>query len=202
MHEVVAHRDAADVLRLFAPHVRGGLFVPFIFASLPVLAYLRFDADPKIAGWLFASWGAGTLVGAAVAYRVVPRFPPLRLAGIACVVMVLPFWLLVFALPALAVGAVLFVSGLFIPLINAPFFGVLTRRTPTALRAKVMTAMLTAEAVTGPVGFALAGPALSELGLRTVYLLTAIGLTAAALIFLSATSRGEAAPQLLREETA
>jgi hypothetical protein len=43
--------------------------------------------------------------------------------------MVSPLWLLVFDLPAWGVGAVLFTSALFVPLINAPFLAVLTRRT-------------------------------------------------------------------------
>ena len=179
-----------------------GLLAPFLFASLPVLAFVRYDADPKIAGWLFAAWGAGTFVGSAIAYRIVARFQPLRLAGTACVAMVLPLWLLVLELPAAGVGAVLFASGLFIPLINAPFMGVLTRRTPVSLRPKVMTAVITAEAIANPVGFAIAGPALSGLGLGTVYLFTAAGLTVAALIFLSATARAEAAAPELREKTA
>jgi MFS family permease len=170
-----------------------GLLMPFIFASLPVLAFVRYDEDPKIAGWLLASWGAGALVGAAVAYRAVARIEPLRLAGVACVLMVSPLWLLVLDLPAWGVGAVLFTSALFIPLINAPFLGVLTRRTPLGLRPKVMTALVSAESVTGPVGYAVAGPALTALGLQTVYLATAIGMTLVALMFLAATARAEPA---------
>jgi hypothetical protein len=170
-----------------------GLLIPFVFASLPVLAFVRYDKDPKIAGWLLASWGAGALAGSAIAYRAVARLEPLRLAGVACVAMVSPLWLLVLDLPALGVGAVLFTSALFIPLINAPFLAVLTRRTPVSLRPKVMTALVSAESVTGPIGYALAGPALSTLGLRTVYLLTAIGMTAIAFLFLLATVRGEPA---------
>ena len=177
-----------------------GLLMPFIFASLPVLAFVRYDEDPKIAGWLLASWGAGALAGAAIAYRTVARFEPLRLAGGACVAMVLPLWLLVFDLPAWGVGAVLFASALFIPLINAPFIAVLTRRTPMSLRPKVMTAVVSAESVTRPVGYALAGPALSLIGLGAVYLLTAIGMTAVALMFLGATARAE--PAELRAEAA
>jgi MFS family permease len=173
-----------------------GLLMPFVFASLPVLAFVRYGEDPKIAGWLLASWGAGALAGAAIAYRAVARFEPLRLAGFACVAMVLPLWLLVMNLPAAGVGAVLFTSALFIPLINAPFIAVLTRRTPVSLRPKVMTALISAESVTGPIGYALAGPALSGLGLRTVYLLTAIGMTAVALMFLAATARGQPAERL------
>jgi MFS family permease len=187
-------RSASVAVLLF------GLLLPFIFASLPVLAFVRYDEDPKIAGWLLASWGAGALAGAAIAYRTVARFEPLRLAGGACVAMVLPLWLLVFDLPAWGVGAVLFASALFIPLINAPFIAVLTRRTPKSLRPKVMTAVVSAESVTGPVGYALAGPALSGLGLGAVYLLTATGMTAVALMFLAATARAE--PAELRAEAA
>ncbi|HKF15554.1 MAG TPA: MFS transporter [Gaiellaceae bacterium] len=177
-----------------------GLLLPFVFASLPVLAFVRYDEDPKIAGWLLASWGAGALAGAGIAYRAVARFEPLRLAGIACVVMVAPLWLLVLDLPAWGVGVVLFTSALFIPLINAPFLAVLTRRTPVSLRPKVMTALVSAESVTGPIGYALAGPALAGLGLQTVYFVAAVGMTLVALMFLAATARAE--PAGLRAEAA
>ena len=37
------------------------------FVSLPVLVVDRFDADPRIAGWLLASFGVGAVVGNAIA---------------------------------------------------------------------------------------------------------------------------------------
>jgi hypothetical protein len=56
-----------------------------------------------------------------------------------------------------AAAAVIAVFGFFTPLINAPVIGVLTVRTPPALRPKVMTAVMTVATVAGPLGFLAAG---------------------------------------------
>ena len=59
---------------------------------------------------------------------------------------------------------VLVVSALFGPLINAPLIGVITMRTPEALRPKVMTAVITAAMLASPIGLLIAGPLLEWLG--------------------------------------
>lgn len=51
----------------------------------------------------------------------------------------------------------------------------ITMRTPEALRAKVMTAVLTTAMLAGPVGLLLAGPVLEAWGPRPVFLLVAAG---------------------------
>jgi predicted MFS family arabinose efflux permease len=123
-----------------------------LFASLPALAFIRFHRDAQVAGWLFAAFGVGALAGSAVAMKALERFTALRLAAGAVVLAVLPLWILVATLPWEAVGAVLLACGLFVPLVNAPAMGLLTTRPPEALRAKVMTATITASALGGPAG--------------------------------------------------
>ena len=88
------------------------------------------------------------------------------------------------------VVAVLFwVSSLFGPLVNAPLIGVITMRTPEALRAKVMTAVLTFALLAGPLGLFLGGPLLQAIGPYKVFLLIAAGQLLAAVPFAVAALR-------------
>ena len=143
--------------------------------SLPVLAFEEFGGSSRVAGVFFAAFGAGAVVGSVIAVKLVPRFDPIRLAACALVGLVLPIPLLALDLPAWGVVAVLFVSSLFGPLVNAPLIGVITMRTPEALRAKVMTAVLTFALLAGPIGLFLGGPLLQSLGPHKVFLLIAAG---------------------------
>lgn len=166
-----------------------GLVFPILMASLPVLAFTRYGGDARIAGFLVGAWGGGTLAGSVLAFKAVERFELLPLAAAAEVCAMVPLWLLVLSLPAVGVAAILFLSGLFLPLVNAPMTSMLTTRTPSALRPKVMTAMVTADSLAGPLGYAAAGPALQLLGIRSTFAIVAGGASFAALAFL-ATARG------------
>ena len=50
-----------------------------------------------------------------IAFRVVARFEPLKLASVFIVLQVIPLWLLGFEPPAVAIMAVLFVAAIGIP---------------------------------------------------------------------------------------
>ena len=91
--------------------------------------------------------------------------------------------MLPFDLPAAGVMAALFLSSIFGPLVNAPLIGVITTRTPEALRAKVMTAVLTFALLAGPLGLLVVGPLLEGIGVHKVFLVIAAGQTLAALPF-------------------
>jgi len=165
-----------------------------VFTSLPALTYIRFGHDARIVGWLFAAFGVGALAGSALAMKALERFSPLRLAGGAVVLAVLPFWVLALTLPWEAVGVVLFASGVFVPLVNAPAMGLLTTRPPEALRAKVMTAVMTATALGGPAGRLVVGPMFLHWGIPATYATIAGAITLAALLFLGVAMRGENEP--------
>jgi DHA3 family tetracycline resistance protein-like MFS transporter len=165
-----------------------------VFTSLPALAYIRFGQDARIVGWMFAGFGVGALVGSILAMKALERFTPLRLAGGAVVLAVLPFWILVLTLPWEAVGVVLFASGVFVPLVNAPAMGLLTTRPPEALRAKVMTAVMTATALGGPAGRLVVGPMFLHWGIPATYAVIAAGITLGALLFLGVALRGDEEP--------
>jgi hypothetical protein len=159
------------------------MFGAALGAALPVLAFEDFGESSRVAGALFASLGAGALLGTVVAMRLLPRVRPLRLATAGIVALPLPIWLLAADLPLPATMAVLSVSAFFGPLVNAPLLGLMTTRTPAALRPKVMTSVMTMAMLAGPLGIAAAGPLLEVLGTRPVFGLIAAGMTLFALYF-------------------
>jgi MFS family permease len=175
-------RDAL-LWRIGATIVCINFFGTAIAISLPVLAYVEYGQSPRLAGLFFACFGAGALVGTALAMRILPRFQPLRLAAAGLLALVLPIWLLGLELPAWGVMLVLFVSAVPQPLVNAPIITLITARAPEALRPKVMTALMTIAMLAGPLGILGAGPLLQEVGPRTVFLVIAAGLTAFAGFF-------------------
>jgi MFS family permease len=164
-------------------------FGQMLVAGLPVLAYDQFDANAKVAGAFFAALGAGAVIGSLAAIRIVPRHDPVRLGAISLVALTLPIWLLGLDLPAIGVMAVLFTSSFFGPLVNAPLIGVITTRTPEALRPKVTTAVVTAALLAGPLALLVAGPLLESWGAQNVFFVVAAGELLATLPFASVALR-------------
>jgi MFS family permease len=180
--------------RLLGPMLASAAFINFIaqglFAMLPVLVLRRFDANPRILGFLFASFGAGALLGSLAAAQIVRKVQLTKLAGLAILGMAVPLWLLAITLPWPAVLVVLAGFGFCAPLVNAPVLSILTARTPAPLRPKVMTSVMTISSVIGPLGFLVVGQALQHVGMRLVFLAIAAGFTAGALAFSAAVRRG------------
>jgi MFS family permease len=160
--------------------------------GLQALAYFRYDADGHVLGFLFGAFGVGALCGAVIAQQVVRNADLLKLAALAVVVMPLPLFLLAVPLPwplsVVVVGAFAF----FTPLVNAPLMGVLTVRTPEAIRAKVLTSFLTVATLAGPLGFVGAGVALRYVSLSVFFLVVAVLLTVGALVFATVLLRNSA----------
>ena len=144
-------------------------FVQGLIIGLQALAYFRYDADARVLGYLFAAFGGGALCGALAAQRLVRDVDLLKLASVAIVAMPLPLFLLGFSLPWTAALVVVAAVGFFTPLVNAPLMGVLTVRTPEALRPKVLTAVLAVSSLAGPLGFVAAGLSLRFVPLSTFF---------------------------------
>jgi MFS family permease len=151
-------------------------------AGLTVLAFEEYGSS-RVAGAFFGAFGAGALLGSIVAMRIVERFDPLRLGSAAFVALTLPIFVLAVDVPVPVVMLALAVSSFFSPLVNAPLIGVITMRTPVALRAKVMTAVITTAMLAGPLGMVIAGPLLESWGPRQVFLLVASGQVLATIPF-------------------
>ena len=144
-------------------------FVQGLIVGLQALAFFRYDADARVLGYLFAAFGAGALCGALAAQRLVRDVDLLKLAAVAIVAMPLPLFVLGFSVPWTAAIVVVAAVGFCTPLVNAPLMGVLTVRTPEALRPKVLTAVLAVASLAGPLGFVVAGESLRFVPLSTFF---------------------------------
>ena len=78
---------------------------------------------------------------------------------------------------------------LFTPLVNGPLIAVLTSRTPTDLRAKVMTAVISANTLAAPLGFVVAGQVLENWGVVPLFTAVVVGITWMAIVFAAITWR-------------
>jgi len=177
---------------------------PAMAAGLSALAFDDFGRSSQIAGLLFASIGAGALVGVVAVVKLLPLFRPLRLASAAFVVGALSLWVLALDVSVAVLAVMLAVFGAATMLVNAPTIGVLTIRTPEALRAKVMAAVITVATIAAPTGAVIAGPLIESHGARTLLALVAGAMTLSAFAFTAVVLRrdsdaaaplaGEAAP--------
>ena len=77
-------RDAL-VLRASISSLMFGFLFPMLTVSFPVLAYTQYDHNPRVAGLLLSAIGGGQVVGSIVAYRLVTRVRPMRMAAVAVI---------------------------------------------------------------------------------------------------------------------
>jgi MFS family permease len=126
-----------------------------LVATLPVAALHRYGGSVRVAGWLLAAYGAGSVAGGLVSSRT--RSTGDRTATLAMVALALTTWPLVFGLPAWAVGVSVGANGVCSGLFYPRFFSSLTVRTPAAVRARVTASVNTLISATGPLGFVGAG---------------------------------------------
>lgn len=168
-----------------------------LIVGVQSLVYFHYSANAHVLGFLFGSFGVGALAGALVAQQVAQKADLLKLAAFAMLAMPLPLWLLGIAMPWGAALVVVGAFAFFSPLVNAPIIGVLTVRTPAALRPKVMSAVMTVALLAGPLGFLLAGQAVSRLSIYTLFLIIAAALTVGSVAFALVLLRNRAAPDLV-----
>jgi hypothetical protein len=131
--------------------------------------------------------------------KLLDRIPPLRLASIGVVCATLPLWVVALDVSWPVACAAVVACGVCVPSVNAPFMGILTTRPPVALRAKVLTAVLTASGLGSPLGRLAVGPVYRSAGNSGVWVLIAGGLSIGSVLFIAAAIRGSAgeAPRLV-----
>jgi MFS family permease len=176
-----------------------GFLFPVLVASFPVIAYSQYDQNPRVAGWLLMAFGGGQVAGSIATYAVLAKVRPVPLAVVAVIGLSAPLWLLV---PHTSLAVMMFalaLSGFCNPLINAPYIAMLSTRVPRALQAKVMQAIITANQVAGPLGYAVAGVLFVSIGLHTTYAIVALLASVAAANFVQALL---ASPPALAQEAA
>ena len=136
---------------------------------MPVLVVTRFDADPRVAGWLLASFGVGAVAGNAVAYKfLLERVGGLKLVGTCILGQALPLWLLTIEPSAWLAAAALGLSGLANGLVNPSIHSLLTLRVPPQLRPSVMTVNVMIFGLAQPLGVFGVGPVLDAFGPQPV----------------------------------
>ena len=163
------------------------------FAAVPVLVVADYGADPKIAGWIFASFGVGAVAGNVLSLRLQERADGLLLVGTLVYGQALPVWVVAFHVPAAAIAGGIFVSGLFNGLVNPSIHAILTLRAPSAIRPRVLTATGAVLMLSGPLGLAVSGPVLAAAGAHPVLLGFAAVQTAAMALCSVASLRARAA---------
>ena len=161
-----------------------------IAVAVPLLAFTRYDRNPHVAGWIFTSFGAGAVVGSLLVMKLLDRVAPLRLACLGMVLATLPLWVVAFDVPWPVACASVALCGLFVPAVNAPLMGMISTRPPVALRAKVMTAVMTASGVGSPLGRILVGPVYGWGGNAGAWVLVAGGLSLGTVLFVAAAIHG------------
>jgi MFS family permease len=139
------------------------------FAAVPVLTVERFGADAKVAGALFAAFGAGALLGNFASYRFLARrVDGLRLIALSVPFQAAPLWLLPLDVGASVLFAAVLASGVANGVCNPSIHAIFTLRMPPAIRAKAMAAAGTLWGLGLPLGLVVAGPVLSAFGARPV----------------------------------
>jgi predicted MFS family arabinose efflux permease len=152
-------------------------------AGLPFYAFDEFQGSSRIAGLFYAALGAGALVGSVAAVAIVRKVAPLKLSGLSIVAFAIPLWVLPFLPPWPVVFVSLFAAMFFTPLINGPLIAVLTARTPDALRALVITAVISMSTLAAPLGFVVAGQVLEHWGVVPLFAATVAGVTSMAVVY-------------------
>ena len=158
------------------------------------LAYSVYHRDAHVVGFLFGGFGVGALLGALAAQQLASKADLMKMAAVAILAMPIPIYFLAISMPAAAATFVVGCFGFTAPLVNAPIIGILTVRTPQALRPKVMTAVMTVASLAGPLGFVGAGEALRVVSLHTLFLIVAVSLTVASFFFAAVLLRGRGSP--------
>jgi predicted MFS family arabinose efflux permease len=145
-----------------------------LFVAIPVLVYAHYGADPRLAGAFLAAWGIGAVAGNVVAYRS-ERIGGLRQAVPLVLVQAAPLWALAAPVSAAAVAGALALSGIANGLVNPTVHAFITLRPPAAVRAKALTATMTASTLGTPIALAVAAPAFAAYGSRHVAAVAAAG---------------------------
>jgi MFS family permease len=158
------------LLRVWIPlFVAGDAAWQAFFAAVPVLTVERFGADAKVAGALFAAFGAGALSGNVLSFRfLTQRIDGLRLIALSVPFQAAPLWLLPLDVGAPVLFGAVLASGIANGICNPSIHSIFTLRMPPAIRPKAMAAATTLWGLGLPLGLVAAGPVLSAYGTRPV----------------------------------
>lgn len=139
------------------------------FITVPVLVLSRFGDRPGVVGWLIASFGVGAVVGNVISFRLLTRrFQGLAVIAACAMGQAAPLWFLWLPLPAIALSALIFASGIANGLVNPSLHAITTLRVPPPLRPTVLATAMVGWAVINPLGLFVTGPVLDAFGTTPV----------------------------------
>ncbi|MDP9331568.1 MAG: MFS transporter [Actinomycetota bacterium] len=167
--------------------------------ALPVLAFVRFEQNARVAGLLDGAWGAGAFIGTLVAIPLVARGDPLVLASAGWIAQALPLWLLVARVPVPLLVVLLLASGLANGIRNPPTATLAILRVPASLRPQAASAAAAAGMLGGLVMLAATGPSLEHLGVSPTFVGIATASSLGAALFVAAARRERQGQQARRE---
>ncbi len=158
------------LLRLWIPlFALGDTAWTAFFVSVPFLVVTRFDANPRVAGWLLASFGVGAVLGNVAAYKfLLERVGGLKLVGTCILGQALPLWFLTIYPSAWLAALALGLSGLANGIVNPPIHSMMTLRVPPRLRPSVLTVNVMIFGLAQPLGVFGVGPVLDAFGAQPV----------------------------------
>ena len=158
------------LLRIWVPvFALGDAAWTAFFVAVPVLVVTRFDADPRVAGWLLASFGVGAVAGNVISYKVLlGRVQGLSVVAACILGQALPLWVLTGHPPVWAASAALGLSGVANGLVNPSIHALMTLRIPAELRPTVLTVMMMVYGLTQPIAVFAIGPVLDRFGAQPV----------------------------------
>jgi predicted MFS family arabinose efflux permease len=158
------------LLRVWIPlFVVGDAAWQAFFLAVPVLTVERFGADAKIAGALFAGFGAGALIGNFLSFRyLAERIDGLRLIALSVPLQAAPLWFLTLHVRPLGMFAAILASGIGNGICNPTIHSVFTLRMPPAIRPRAMAAATVIWGLGTPLGLLFAGPVLATIGPQPV----------------------------------
>lgn len=191
------------LLRVWMPmFVVGDAAWTAFFATVPVLVFERFSADAKLAGLIFAGFGAGALVGNFLSFRwLSQRVAGFRLIALTVPVQAAPLWLLTLHAPGPVMVLATFISGIGNGACNPTIHAMFTLRMPQAIRAKAMSAATVLWAFGSPLGLLTAGPVLTHYGAQPMLVAFAatqcVCMGLIALVALREHARGALEPELV-----
>jgi MFS family permease len=158
------------LLRIWVPvFALGDAAWTAFFVAVPVLVVTRFDADPRVAGWLLASFGVGAVAGNVVSYKLLlGRVQGLSVIATCILGQALPLWVLTGHPSVWAASAALALSGVANGLVNPSIHALMTLRIPAELRPTVLTVMMMVYGLAQPIAVFAIGPALGRFGAQPV----------------------------------
>jgi predicted MFS family arabinose efflux permease len=139
------------------------------FVTVPVLVLSRFGHRPGLVGLLIASFGVGAVVGNVISFRLLTRrFQGLAVIAACAMGQAAPLWFLWLPLPAAALSALIFASGIANGLVNPSLHTITTLRIPPPLRPNVLATAMVGWALVNPLGLFVTGPVLDAFGTTPV----------------------------------